>query len=150
MSQILSLQISYPPNFCSFQEPAMSATWAMKFSILSTGYFSVFLTCFARKLLWQEKTKLGVLALFAMVQSLLYLDYIAKLQWFVDDGVTAKCLVIIGFTAINSFLLVQKPIKEKFIELFPLNKKSFVVFLKYLILYFGATRPVWGRSIDKH
>ena len=88
-------------------------TWAMKLSILSAGYFSVLLAYFIRKTLWQEKTKLGVLALFALVQSLLCLDYIAKLQWFADDGVTAKGLVIIGFSLINTFLLVQKPIKEE-------------------------------------
>ena len=99
----------------------MGATWVMKLSILSTGYFSVFLTCFARKLLWQENPKLGILALLMLVQGLFCFGYIAKLQWFVDDGVTAKCLVIISFTAINAFLLVQKPIKEKFIELFPLK-----------------------------
>ena len=97
-------------------------TWAMKLSILSAGYFSVLLTYFTRKLLWQEKAKLGVLALLTMVQGLLCLDYIAKLQWFADDGVTAKGLVIIGFTAINLFLLAQKPLKEKMAGLFLFNR----------------------------
>ena len=89
-------------------------TWAMKLSILSAGYFSMLLAYFARRLLWQEKAKLSILALFALMQGLLCLDYIAKLQWFADDGVTAKGLVIIGFTAINLFLLAQKAIIGKF------------------------------------
>ena len=90
-------------------------TWAMKLAILSAGYFSLLLAYSARKQLWQHKAKLGILALFGAVQTLLCLDYIAKLQWFADDGVTAKGLVIIGFMAINAFLLnlLRDHIKER-------------------------------------
>ena len=90
-------------------------TWAMKFAILSAGYFSLLLAYSARKQLWQNKAKLGILALLGAAQALLCLDYIAKLQWFADDGVTAKGLVIIGFTAINAFLLaiMRNIVKER-------------------------------------
>ena len=90
-------------------------TWAMKFAILSAGYFSLLLAYAARKQLWQNKVKLGILILLGAAQALLCLDYIAKLQWFADDGVTAKGLVIIGFTAINAFLLalLRGYIKER-------------------------------------
>ena len=92
-------------------------TWAMKLAILSAGYFSLLLAYTARKQLWQNKAKLGILALLGAVQTLLCLDYIAKLQWFADDGVTAKGLVIIGFTAINAFLLIMMRgyIKERMV-----------------------------------
>ena len=121
-------------------------TWAMKLSILSAGYFSVFLTYLARKMLWQEKAKLGILALLALVQGLLCFDYLAKLQWFADDGVTAKGLVIIGFSSINTFLLVQKSIKERFIGLFSFNKKIiYRIYRVFDFLFWDYPSQLWQK-----
>ncbi|WGK70337.1 hypothetical protein P0082_05610 [Candidatus Haliotispira prima] len=99
----------------SLQTPGIDFTFwvgrdiirSMKLSIVSSAYLSAFLLWKLPRNIWRSKSKLtlGGLAAFLAVQGLLCLDYIAKFNWFSDDGVTAKGLVIIGFTAINGILL---------------------------------------------